>query len=146
MLLLHVVYYLINHMPPFVLDNQVSHSSLVHMFCPQSLSKSCLTLNLVPQMCLPGLSLVTKRLSFLSYSLSLLYFYRFLDGKNFEQWCIKMGVIFGFQEVLEVVKNDIQEVEVGVQEERVQNSLLDSSMCGFCHFEKIASANSAKKA
>ncbi|RDX88524.1 hypothetical protein CR513_29871, partial [Mucuna pruriens] len=27
-----------------------------------------------------------------------------------------MGVIFGFQEVLEIVKNDIQEMEVGATE------------------------------
>ncbi|RDX90898.1 hypothetical protein CR513_27188, partial [Mucuna pruriens] len=39
-----------------------------------------------------------------------------LDGKNFEQWCVKMGVMFGFQEVLETVRNDIQEVEVGAIE------------------------------
>ncbi|RDX90887.1 hypothetical protein CR513_27193, partial [Mucuna pruriens] len=39
-----------------------------------------------------------------------------LDGKNFEQWYIKMGVIFGFQVVLEIVKNDIQKVEIGATE------------------------------
>ncbi|RDY02147.1 hypothetical protein CR513_14447, partial [Mucuna pruriens] len=53
----------------------------------------------------------------------------FPDSKNFEQWCIKMGVTFGFQEVLEIVKNDIQEVEVGAAE--VQ--------------KEIASANLAKE-
>ncbi|RDX74740.1 hypothetical protein CR513_45470, partial [Mucuna pruriens] len=46
------------------------------------------------------------------------------DSKNFEQWCIKMGVIFSFQ-VLEIVKNDIQEVEVGATE--VQRAIYKES-------------------
>ncbi|RDY01198.1 hypothetical protein CR513_15501, partial [Mucuna pruriens] len=73
-----------------------------------------------------------------------------LDGKNFEQWCIKMGVIFGFQEVLEIVKNDIQEVEVGategVQEEDCKTLFLIHQCVDFANFEKIASTNSTKEA
>lgn len=35
-----------------------------------------------------------------------------LDGKNWEKWCVKMGVIFGFQDVHYHVKNGIpKEVE-----------------------------------
>ncbi|RDX86557.1 hypothetical protein CR513_32105, partial [Mucuna pruriens] len=80
-----------------------------------------------------------------------------LDGKNFEQWCIKMGIIFGFQEVLEIVKNDIQEVEVGTI--KVQRTIYKESKKKDCkalflihqcvdsiNFEKIASANSTKEA
>ncbi|RDY14474.1 hypothetical protein CR513_00463, partial [Mucuna pruriens] len=80
-----------------------------------------------------------------------------LDGKNFEQWCIKMGVIFGFQEVLEIVKNGIQEMEVGATE--VQRAAYRESKKKDCktlflihqcvdsvNFEMIALANSAKEA
>ncbi|RDX85679.1 hypothetical protein CR513_33095, partial [Mucuna pruriens] len=75
-----------------------------------------------------------------------------LDGKNFEQWCIKISIIFGFQEVLEIKKNDIQEVEVGGIE--VQMAIYNDSKKKDCkplfliyqcvdsaNFEKIASIN-----
>ncbi|RDX91086.1 hypothetical protein CR513_26976, partial [Mucuna pruriens] len=68
-----------------------------------------------------------------------------LYDKNFKQCCIQMSVIFGFQEVLEIVKNDIQKWRgtegnlLGVQEERLQSSLLDSpiqfNQGGLRHFE-----------
>ncbi|RDY11003.1 hypothetical protein CR513_04403, partial [Mucuna pruriens] len=81
-----------------------------------------------------------------------------LDGKNFEQWCIKMGVIFSFQEVLEMVKNGIQEVEVGateVQREVCRESkkkdckalfLIHQYVVDSANFENIVSTNSAKEA
>lgn len=33
-----------------------------------------------------------------------------LDGKNYEKWSIQMKVVFGYQEVLDVVKNGVQEL------------------------------------
>lgn len=70
------------------------------------------------------------------------------------QWSIKMGVIFGLQEAMEVVKNGVLESEEGAQgssqgiyEERLESFLLDPSVCvDSDNFEKISLANSAKTA
>ncbi|RDX69231.1 hypothetical protein CR513_51677, partial [Mucuna pruriens] len=51
----------------------------------------------------------------------------------------RTGVIFSFQEVLEIVKNDIQEMEVDTIEV-LQSSLLDPPNVDSTNFEKIASA------
>lgn len=80
-----------------------------------------------------------------------------LDGKNFEQWCVKMGVIFGFQYVLEIVKNGIHEVEEGAKEAHkavykeskrkdCKALFLIHQCVDFANFEKIASINLAKEA
>ncbi|RDX87735.1 Callose synthase 10, partial [Mucuna pruriens] len=75
-------------------------------------------------------------------------FCEFQFSMNFEQWCIKMGVIFGFQEVLEIVKNNIQEVEVGdtkgVQEDCKALFLIHQCVDS-TNFEKISSSNPAKE-
>lgn len=36
-----------------------------------------------------------------------------LDGKKWEQWCVKIGVIFGFQDVHDIVENGVPEEVVG---------------------------------
>lgn len=40
------------------------------------------------------------------------------DGKNFDDWRIKMNAIFGFQEVAEVVKTGVQEPGRNATEEQ----------------------------
>ncbi|RDY01707.1 hypothetical protein CR513_14927, partial [Mucuna pruriens] len=50
---------------------------------------------------------------------------QFLMARTLSKWCIKMGVIFSFQEVLEIVKNGIQEVEVSAT--KVQRAIYKES-------------------
>lgn len=33
-----------------------------------------------------------------------------LDSKNWDRWCVQMEVVFGFQDVFDVVKNGYQEL------------------------------------
>lgn len=80
-----------------------------------------------------------------------------LDGKNWEQWCVRMGVIFGFQDVQEVVKNGIPEEVIGGtdvqtaahkdQKKKDCKALFLIHQCvDNANFEKISSAKSAKEA
>ncbi|RDX87993.1 hypothetical protein CR513_30472, partial [Mucuna pruriens] len=62
-----------------------------------------------------------------------------LDGKNFEQWCIKMGVIFGFQEVQQAVYRESKKKDCKAL--FLIHQCVDSA-----NFEKIALANLAKEA
>lgn len=39
------------------------------------------------------------------------------DGKNYDDWCVKMNVILGFQEVNEVVKKGFREPSKGDSKE-----------------------------
>jgi hypothetical protein len=48
-----------------------------------------------------------------------------LDSKDWDQWCIRMNVIFGFQEVDDLVTNGY---------EALAENATDSSMCGFSKF------------
>uniref|UniRef100_A0A151UDK6 Uncharacterized protein n=1 Tax=Cajanus cajan TaxID=3821 RepID=A0A151UDK6_CAJCA len=76
-------------------------------------------------------------------------------GKHFDQWCVKIGIIFGFQEVLEIVKNIIQEMEEGATEtqqetyrelkkKECETLFLIYQYINSINFEKICSANSTK--
>lgn len=80
-----------------------------------------------------------------------------LDAKNWDRWCVQMEVIFGFQEVLEVVKNRYQ--ELGDDPDDAQQATYKDSKKKDCkalflihqsvdpgHFEKIASAKTLKEA
>lgn len=78
-----------------------------------------------------------------------------LDGKNWEQWRVKMGVIFGFQDV-QVVKNGIPEKVVGetkAQTAAYKDHKKDCKALFLIHlhvdsanFEKISSTRIAKEA
>ncbi|XP_019439046.1 PREDICTED: uncharacterized protein LOC109344747 [Lupinus angustifolius] len=80
-----------------------------------------------------------------------------LVGKNYDRWQVQMKVLFGYQEVLEVVQNGVQLVEDDAPE--VQQSTSRESKRKDCkalfmihqcvdesNFEKISSAKTAKEA
>lgn len=80
-----------------------------------------------------------------------------LDGKNYEKRCIQMWMIFGFQEVLEIVNRGIQELaENATYAQRLaykDSKKKDCKALFLIHqcvdsgnFEKISSANSDKEA
>lgn len=81
--------------------------------------------------------------------------YQFLMAKNWEQWCVEMEVIFGFQDVADIVKNGIPEEAVGgTATQTVAHKDFKKKDCKalfFIHqcldndnFAKISSAKSAK--
>lgn len=80
-----------------------------------------------------------------------------LDAKNWDRWSVQMEVVFGFQEVLEVVKNGYQ--DLGENPDTTQQAAHKESKKKDCkalflihqsvdvgHFEKIASAKTSKEA
>lgn len=80
-----------------------------------------------------------------------------LDGKNWEEWCVKMEAIFGFQDVSEIVRNGISEEVAGGAETQTQaykdfkkkdcKALFIIHQChNSDNFAKIRSAKSAKDA
>lgn len=80
-----------------------------------------------------------------------------LDGKNWEKWCVKMGVIFGFQDVTDLVKNGIpEEVEGATDAQTAAHKAMKKKDCKAlflihqcvddANFEKIAGAKSSKEA
>ena len=79
-----------------------------------------------------------------------------LDSRNYDRWCIQMKVLFGFQEVLEVVTKGIKELATNAVEAQCKTYLEDEKKdCKalyFIHqsvdgaiFEKIASATNSKE-
>lgn len=80
-----------------------------------------------------------------------------LDNKNWEEWCVKMEVIFGFQDVSEIVKNGIlEEVVGGTDAQTVAHKDFKKKNCKALfiihqclnseNFAKIRPAKSAKEA
>ena len=80
-----------------------------------------------------------------------------LDGKNWSRWCTQMKVLFGFQDVMDIVKVGVQEPVEGSsdavkaackeQKKRDYKALYLIHQCvNDENFEKIASATSAKAA
>lgn len=80
-----------------------------------------------------------------------------LDGKNYERWSIQMKVAFGYQDVLDVVQNGVQELgENPTDEQRTAYNGAKKKDCRalfFIHqsldnanFEKIADVKSSKEA
>ncbi|XP_019431491.1 PREDICTED: uncharacterized protein LOC109338660 [Lupinus angustifolius] len=80
-----------------------------------------------------------------------------LVGNNYDRWQVQMKVLFGYQEVLEVVQNGVQTVEDDAPE--VQQSTFREGKRKDCkalfiihqcvdesNFEKISSARTSKKA
>ncbi|XP_019414638.1 PREDICTED: uncharacterized protein LOC109326409 [Lupinus angustifolius] len=80
-----------------------------------------------------------------------------LNGKNYERWQVQMKVLFGYQEVLDVVQDGFQAVEDEATE--VQRSLHRECMKRDCkalamihqcvddsNFEKIAQSSTSKEA
>lgn len=80
-----------------------------------------------------------------------------LDGKNWEKWCVKMGVIFGFQDVKDLVMNGIpEEVEGATDVQTAAHKEMKKKDCkalflihqcvNDANFDKISGATSAKEA
>lgn len=80
-----------------------------------------------------------------------------LDGKNWEKWCVKMDVIFGFQDVTDLVKNGIPaEVEGATEVQTAAHKAMKKKDCKALflihqcvddvNFEKISGAKSSKEA
>nr|KYP69347.1 hypothetical protein KK1_008536 [Cajanus cajan] len=78
-------------------------------------------------------------------------------GKKFDQWCAKMRVIFGFQDVLDIVKEGVQEVDSGATEDqKAANKEAKKKDCkalfiihqcvDMGNFEKISNVTTAKEA
>ena len=80
-----------------------------------------------------------------------------LDGKNWDRWSVQMGVVFGFQDVLDIVKSGYQ--DLGENPNDAQTAAYKEAKKKDCkalflihqsvdvaHFEKIASAKTAKEA
>lgn len=80
-----------------------------------------------------------------------------LDGKNYEKWCIQMKMLFGYQEVHDIVKSRYQELgENPTDEERAtyrESKKKDCKVLFLIHqcidaanFDKIAGATTSKEA
>ena len=80
-----------------------------------------------------------------------------LDGKNYDHWCIKMKVIFGFQDVLDVIKNGVPVLDRGAtdaqkaahketQKKDCKALFLIHQCVDANHFDKILNATSGKEA
>ncbi|GAU47995.1 hypothetical protein TSUD_404720 [Trifolium subterraneum] len=80
-----------------------------------------------------------------------------LDSKNWDQWCIRMNVIFGFQDVEDLVKNgynalaaDATEAQQAtfreVKKKDCKALFLIHQCVDSANFEKISSATSSKQA
>ena len=80
-----------------------------------------------------------------------------LNGKNYDAWCIQMKVIFGMQDVLDIIMAGLQELEkdAGEAQKRMfrESKKLDYKAIFLIHqcmdpqkFAKIVSATSAKQA
>ncbi|GAU23292.1 hypothetical protein TSUD_237460 [Trifolium subterraneum] len=80
-----------------------------------------------------------------------------LDSKNWDQWCIRMNVIFGFQDVEDLVKNgynalaaDATEAQQtafrAVKKKDCKTLFLIHQCVDSANFEKISSATSSKQA
>lgn len=80
-----------------------------------------------------------------------------LDGKNYEKWCIQMKVLFGYQEVHDIVKSRYQELgENPTDEERAtyrESKKKDCKALFLIHqcidatnFDKITGATTSKEA
>ena len=79
-----------------------------------------------------------------------------LDGRNYDRWYIQMKVLFGFQEVLEVVTKGIEELPVNATKAQrktyLEDKKKDCKALYFIHqsvdgaiFEKIAKQLVRKK-
>jgi hypothetical protein len=57
-----------------------------------------------------------------------------LDGKNWDQWCVHMRVIFGFQDVMEVVNEGFPELRKDVHRKLHKGRLIKgiAKPCFFC--------------
>ncbi|CAH9091124.1 unnamed protein product [Cuscuta epithymum] len=77
-----------------------------------------------------------------------------LDAKNWDRWCIQMKVIFGYQEVLDVVENEISSLKENPSEaERKEYREAKKRDCKALfllhqavddvHFQKISMAKTA---
>lgn len=80
-----------------------------------------------------------------------------LDGKNWERWCTQMEVVVDYQDVLEIVQNEFQElgeapedaVRAAHKEARKNNCkalLLIHQSVDNAHFQKISFVKNAKQA
>ena len=80
-----------------------------------------------------------------------------LKGKNYDDWCAKMKVIFRFQDVTEVVQEGVQELDKNPTDaqkvahrdlmKRASKALFIINQCVDAdNFQKIRSADTAKKA
>ncbi|XP_019423054.1 PREDICTED: uncharacterized protein LOC109332526 [Lupinus angustifolius] len=80
-----------------------------------------------------------------------------LDGKNYERWSVQMKVLFGYQEVLEIVQDGYE--SIGEDATKTQRSILRECKKKDCkalfiihqcvdgaNFEKIANAETTKEA
>lgn len=80
-----------------------------------------------------------------------------LDGKNYERWSIQMKVVFGYQDVLDVVQNGVQELGGnptdeqrtsynGAKKKDCKALFFISQSLDNANFKKIVDAKSSKEA
>nr|KYP73661.1 hypothetical protein KK1_006308 [Cajanus cajan] len=70
-----------------------------------------------------------------------------VDGKNYDHWVVRMEVILGFQEILEIMKDGISDKDEAANYKKDYTARCRLRQCvDLVNFEKISKANSTKEA
>lgn len=70
-----------------------------------------------------------------------------LDGKNYNHWVVKMEAILGYQELLEIMKDGVQEKDEAANKKKDCKARCLLHQCvDTMNFEKISKARTIKEA